>query len=75
MGSRSSSCPTTPPSGGYPVVACVVTADLPRLGQLRPGDTVTFTAVDLDQARHRYRHSEKLLEARVSGWFPTQAGT
>ncbi len=31
-----------PTTGGYPVVAVVVTADLPLAGQLRPGDTVRF---------------------------------
>ncbi|WP_072803773.1 biotin-dependent carboxyltransferase family protein [Rhodococcoides yunnanense] len=31
-----------PVTGGYPVIGVVVTADLPILGQLRPGDTVLF---------------------------------
>jgi allophanate hydrolase subunit 2 len=61
--------------GGYPVVACVIAADRPKLGQLRPRDTVTFSPVDLDEARRQYRHQERALDARVSGWFPTQAGT
>jgi allophanate hydrolase subunit 2 len=29
-----------PTIGGYPVLGVVPTADLPRLGQLRPGDEV-----------------------------------
>jgi KipI family sensor histidine kinase inhibitor len=61
--------------GGYPVVACVIAADRPKLGQLLPGDTVTFSTVDLDEARRQYRHQERALDARVSGWFPTEAGT
>jgi biotin-dependent carboxylase-like uncharacterized protein len=32
-----------PTTGGYPVLAVVLTADLPRAGQLRPGDRVRFT--------------------------------
>ncbi len=32
-----------PTTGGYPVVAVVVTADLPFAGQLRPGNGVRFT--------------------------------
>ncbi len=32
-----------PTTGGYPVVAVVVTADLPRAGQLRPGDALRFS--------------------------------
>ena len=31
-----------PTTGGYPVIAVVATDDLPRAGQLRPGDTVRF---------------------------------
>jgi len=61
--------------GGYPVIACVITADLPKLGRLRPGDTVTFTTVDVDAARLLHRQQERALAARVSGWYPTRAGT
>ncbi|NUW42999.1 5-oxoprolinase subunit C family protein [Nonomuraea rhodomycinica] len=32
-----------PPTGGYPVIAVLVTADLPVAAQLRPGDRVRFT--------------------------------
>ena len=34
--------PDSPVTGGYPVIAVVVAADLPRLGRLRPGDEVRF---------------------------------
>jgi allophanate hydrolase subunit 2 len=34
-----------PVTGGYPVLAVVVTADLPLAAQLRPGDAVHFRAV------------------------------
>lgn len=34
--------PDHPTTGGYPVIAVVVTADLPAAGQLRPGDRVAF---------------------------------
>lgn len=37
-------------TGGYPKIATVVSADLPRLGQLRPGDTVRFEAVTVEVA-------------------------
>lgn len=61
--------------GGYPVVACVITADLSRVGQLRPGDSVVLVAVD--EAVAAAALSSSLLEpaARVAGWFPTAAGT
>ncbi|HEY4929780.1 MAG TPA: carboxyltransferase domain-containing protein [Acidimicrobiales bacterium] len=61
--------------GGYPVVACVVTADLPVLGQLRPGDEVAFREVDLATARRLAVQARRSTASRVGGWFPTAAGT
>jgi biotin-dependent carboxylase-like uncharacterized protein len=61
--------------GGYPVACCVITADLPVLGQLRPGDTVRLTEVDPDTARAAREGWEASLDGRLSGWFPTAAGT
>ncbi len=37
--------------GGYPHVAHVISADLDRLGQLKPGDAITFRLVTLAEAR------------------------
>lgn len=37
-------------TGGYPRVAHVISADLPAAGRLRPGDIVSFEAVDLAAA-------------------------
>jgi allophanate hydrolase subunit 2 len=34
-----------PTTGGYPVIAVVVDADLDRAGQLRPGDRVRFSPI------------------------------
>ena len=34
-------------TGGYPLVGVVISADLPRAGQLAPGDPVRFQAVTL----------------------------
>jgi len=61
--------------GGYPVVACVVTADLGRLGQLRPGDEVTFVEVDQAGAAEARDAGVRITASRVTGWFPTAAGT
>jgi KipI family sensor histidine kinase inhibitor len=60
--------------GGYPVIACVISADLAKLGQLRPGDALRFTAVDRRTARREHRIRERILAGRVTGWFPTEAG-
>jgi antagonist of KipI len=48
-------------SGGYPVIATVISADLPLLAQARPGDTVRFRIVDMVEAARALR--------RVSGWL------
>jgi len=61
--------------GGYPVVACVATVDLPLLGQLAPGDRVAFEAVDASTAATLARHARDAAAAGVTGWFPTRAGT
>ncbi len=60
--------------GGYPVVAVVVSADLPRLGRLLPGDIVGLEEVDLlDAARLRVA-AEASLERLLRGWYPIEAG-
>jgi biotin-dependent carboxylase-like uncharacterized protein len=38
------------PTGGYPKIATVIGADLGRLAQLRPGETLRFRAVDWAEA-------------------------
>lgn len=55
--------------GGYPKIAVVIDADLDRLGQLVPGDTVRFSAVDLDEARRHTCAARAALgpEAVIAG--------
>jgi antagonist of KipI len=48
-------------TGGYPVIATVINADLPLLAQARPGDTVRFRTVDLADAARAQR--------RLTGWL------
>jgi antagonist of KipI len=48
--------------GGYPKIAQVVSADLDKVGQLRPGDRVKFKRVDLVEAEIVYR--QKARETR-----------
>jgi antagonist of KipI len=38
-------------TGGYRKIATVISADLPLLGQIKPGDTVRFNAVSLNEAQ------------------------
>jgi allophanate hydrolase subunit 2 len=39
-----------PVTGGYPVIAVVVDADLPRAAQLRPGTRVIFLQIDSESS-------------------------
>jgi len=50
-------------SGGYRKIATVISADLPLLGQITPGDEVSFEAVSLDAAVHALREREDKIEA------------
>jgi allophanate hydrolase subunit 2 len=44
--------------GGYPKIAHVISADLDKLGQLRPGDRIRFSRVTLDDAEIIYRQKQ-----------------
>lgn len=43
-----------PTTGGYPVIACVIERDVPRLAQVSPNDRVEFEWVTHEQARTMY---------------------
>ena len=45
------------PTGGYPRIATVVSADLDRFAQLRPGTAVAFASVTVE-------HAHALLRSR-----------
>lgn len=48
-------------TGGYAIAATVITADLPKAGQLAPGDSVTFEACSMDTAHVELRRLEASL--------------
>lgn len=48
-------------TGGYPIVANVISADLAAVGQLRPRDEIRFEIVSLEQARRLVIEQEKRL--------------
>jgi len=52
-------------TGGYPKIATVISADLPRLGRMRPGDVMRFRAVDVEEAERARRGQEQALLAVV----------
>ena len=48
--------------GGYTKIAAVISADLPLVGQCRPGDTLRFRAVSVEEAHHAWRQQNRMLE-------------
>lgn len=58
--------PDGPPTGGYPVVACVALCDLPAVGQARPRDHVRFVEVSLDRARAALARRERMFAGSIA---------
>jgi antagonist of KipI len=52
-------------TGGYPKIANVITADLPRAGQLRPHDHVRFEMIGFDEARAILGEQEEWINSLV----------
>jgi biotin-dependent carboxylase-like uncharacterized protein len=52
--------------GGYPIVAHVISADLDRIGQARPGDSLRFSRVTLAEARRLDREERAGRAARLA---------
>jgi len=50
-----------PVTGGYPRIAQLAAADLPRLAQRRPGDMLRFAWVTHEQAQQAYARQQRLL--------------
>jgi antagonist of KipI len=48
-------------TGGYPKIANVISADLHRLGQLRPRDELRFEQVSWEAARSLFMEQERML--------------
>ena len=55
-------------TGGYPVIAGVIAADLGRLGQLRPAERVRFAAVSLAEADALHAAQEALIASLARLW-------
>ncbi len=52
-------------TGGYPLAGVVISADLPRAGQLAPGDSLRFQAVTLPEAHVLAMRQERWLRVAV----------
>ena len=61
-------------TGGYAKIATVITADLPRAAQMRPGNTVRFMRVSVEQAQEILAAANKNYEEEYrllnGGAFP-----
>lgn len=60
-------------TGGYPKLAAVISADIPRLGRLRPGDEIRFEEVTVEQAEQAIREKEAMLRRLIDGMIPAGA--
>ncbi len=49
-------------TGGYPRIASVIKADLPKLAQLKPGQPLNFTMVSLKQAEDTFLYMQQMLK-------------
>jgi len=52
-------------TGGYPVIATVISADVAMLGQLAPGGGLRFVPVTRDEALNALRERERRLEQDI----------
>jgi|KBSSwiStaDraftv2_1062776.scaffolds.fasta_scaffold297089_2 allophanate hydrolase len=52
--------------GGYPKIACVASADLPRLSRMLPGQKVRFQAVGVAEAEELRRELEKRIQSAIA---------
>ncbi|WP_299998851.1 biotin-dependent carboxyltransferase family protein [uncultured Cedecea sp.] len=53
-------------TGGYPKIATVIRADLARLGQLKPGDSIQFEAVSVEKAESIWRGRQAILQEKLA---------
>jgi biotin-dependent carboxylase-like uncharacterized protein len=59
-------------TGGYPKIATVVSADLPVVGQRRPGDKLRFVPVAVEAAEELCRNEERRFAALVAALDPVR---
>ncbi len=52
-------------AGGYPKIATIISADIPKVGQLMPGDCLRFRSVSLDEAVEALRQA-RLTEEQIT---------
>jgi len=59
--------------GGYPKIATVIGADVPRLGHVQPGQTLRFVEVSVEEALAARRHAAAALAECIASIVPDAA--
>lgn len=54
-------------TGGYTKIATVISADLPRVGRMKPGDTLSFAAIEVAEAEAIRRAQEQQVRRLIDG--------
>ena len=54
-------------TGGYTKIATVISADLARVGRMKPGDTLSFAAIEVAAAEAARRDQEKMVRRLIDG--------
>jgi allophanate hydrolase subunit 2 len=49
-------------TGGYTKIATIISTDLPRVAQLKPGDQVRFTPISIEEAHNLLSEQEERLK-------------
>jgi allophanate hydrolase subunit 2 len=52
-------------TGGYTKVATICSSDIWRVGQARPGQSLRFHPIDVDEAHRLLREADRALDAAV----------
>ena len=53
-------------TGGYPKIACVASADISRLGRMKPGSKLRFTIVSVAEAEEARRAFEAMVRTSIA---------
>jgi antagonist of KipI len=60
--------------GGYPKIANVISVDIPKLAQLKPGDKIQFKLISLKEAHRLLIEREKQIQILKAGLFVRDKG-
>ncbi len=59
-------------TGGYPKLGTVISADVPRIGRMRPGDALRFAEVSIDEAEAARRALEDRITRTIERFGPAE---